>query len=289
MDQRAIEAPPAVDCGESGEIRECDPKEQGRAASSPVLPGWHCVPQAVLRAHGEEGPIDLVALREERGAALIALLEPGEEASPEEARAAFCAMLADEGFVERFGAELPVVALALPRGEDVAAAVEGAFAPLPQPALAEGWIDWLAERLAPRRSDAAIAMPRLLATPLVAPPRDETMPPRAENAPPLLVEARDETVPAPDAPLRAPSREEMTPESAGPDELLPRPMRDEAVAVARVSEGALASGEEAPPHSVLVTTPPGWLDWGASLGFAIAIVLVLLIGLALFSRSGRLF
>ncbi|MGO8918795.1 MAG: hypothetical protein ACLQJR_23080 [Stellaceae bacterium] len=159
-----------------------------------------------------------MALHPARGAALIALLEAGEEASPEEAHAAFRAMLEESGFNQRFPGELPVVALAARRAEsdELAAAVERSFDALPRLTLAEDWVDWLAERLAP--ADAEPSVPRL-----VAPARD-----------------------APEAPSEAPPA--------------PQPERRDS-----------------------------WTDWGASLGFAVGIVLAGLIGLAFLSHTGRLF
>jgi hypothetical protein len=288
MDQQALEAPPAVESGESKEICSDDREPEGEAPRlPPLMPGWCCVPQAVVRAYGEEGLIDLVVLQPERGAALVALLQPGEEASPEEARAAFCAMLADEGFGARFGGELPVVALTVQRAaaDEIATEVERAFAAMPRPSLAEAWVDWLAERLAPAPPVAAQPLPRL-----VAPVRDETMPPKPPDEAPLLAPPRDEALPQPpgDAPLRAPLRQETRADAVEPSGALPAAGREEAV-VARVNDGMLAEAAEALPQSVIAEQQPGWLDWGASLGFAVGIVLAMLVGLAVFSHNGRLF
>ena len=110
----------------------------GNEVPPPVLaplPGWRCVSRAVIRAFGEEGPVDLAALRTEHGVALIAFLAPGEEASPDEARNALRAMLHDEGFEEQFAGELPIVALTVAYGDraHLAETVERAFRGAPAP------------------------------------------------------------------------------------------------------------------------------------------------------------
>src|ERR1700722_6157371 len=78
---------------------------------SVAMPVWRWLADAVIRADGEEGPVDLVALHPARGVALIAFLDEGQEASPDEAREAFRTMLRDEGLPRRFPGELPIVAL----------------------------------------------------------------------------------------------------------------------------------------------------------------------------------
>ena len=276
-----MEAPPTVESGESEVIRS-GREPQSDPQGFPPLPGWRCVPQAVVRAYGEEGVIDLVALQPERGAALVALLQPGEEASPEEARAAFLTMLVEEGFSGRFGGELPVVALTVAHAapDDVAAAIERAFAAMPRPRLAETWVDWLAERLAPARPSAPT---------LLAPHRDEADPPKPENGVALLAPSRDEPPPlSEEHSLRAPARAESVPERNGESTTLP-PTCGTEIAATPASEAlpAVTAGE--PAQSVVAEPQPSWLDWGASLGFAVGILLVMLIGLAVFSHNGRLF
>lgn len=162
--------PQMLDVVESRE--QPDGQERREPPAPAFIPGWRCLRRAVVRAEGEEGFIDLVALHPARGAALIALLQPGEEASPEEARAAFRTMLDEAGFAARFSGELPVVALAAGPSEadQLAAAVERSFAALPRLNLAEDWVDWLAERLTPAPADAEPPRPRL-----VAPVRDEVV------------------------------------------------------------------------------------------------------------------
>ena len=223
--------------------------ERREPAPPALIPGWRCVPQAKIRADGEEGFVDLAALNPTRGVALVALLEPDEEASPEEARAALRRMLEEEGFEQRFPGELPVVALTQRRDEadQLATAVETAFDTLPRPCVAEDWVDWLAERLASKPAAAEPPRPQL-----VAPPRDEPAPERVAEV--LLL---------------APPRDE------------PAPPLAEAIAV--------PADADAPPQSVSPPSHQSWLDWGVSFGFAVGAVLVLLFALALLSHSGRLF
>ncbi len=149
--------------------------------TSIAIPGWHCIANAVIRAYGEEGPVDLLALKAGRGAALVGFLEPGQEASAEEAAEAFRTMLRDLGFEQRFPGELPVVALAVPResASALAQTIEAAFASTPWPSLPAGWVEWIVERLdpaarpapAPTREAAARASEFLppLETPAAAP------------------------------------------------------------------------------------------------------------------------
>ena len=159
-----------------------------------LIPGWRCVLKARILAQGEEGFVDLAALHPARGVALLALLEADEEASPEEARAALRTMLVEAEFERRFPGDLPVVALVQRRREveQLAAAVERAFAALPRPSVAEDWVDWLAERLSPAAADES---PRPC---LMAPARDETAPERVADAP-LLAPPSDEEPPAAEA------------------------------------------------------------------------------------------
>jgi hypothetical protein len=249
---------------------------------SPVIPGWRCLPGAVIRAGGEEGPVDLAALHPARGVALIAFLDEGQEASPEEARDALRTMLRDEGLQRRFPGELPIVALPVPRTAraQLAATVDQAFAGMPAPTLPAGWVDWLAERLAAERPSAAV--PRL-----VAPSRDEPMPEKIVSA--LLLTSVAEP------PMAA----------AGPR--LVAPQRDDAMSakapgaiVLAASDHLEAMPEKAPPDSGIAApteTLPlsemeprrNWLDWGATLGFALGMVAALIAGLTAVLRNGRLF
>src|SRR5690348_6142901 len=171
--------------------------------SSPsLLPGWRSVARAVIRVAGEEGSLDLVALHPGRGVALIAFLDDGEVASPEEARSAFLTWLGDEGFHRRFPGELPVVALAVPRQAstaELAKRLDLAFAATPAPGLSEGWVDWLGDQLVPSRA--------------------------AKAAPVTLVAAQDvdaaNAAPVPTLTLPAPSSAEAPPpEHTGADRLL---------------------------------------------------------------------
>src|SRR5260221_1915160 len=137
----------------------------GLAPSAPALiPGWRCLPGAVIRAGGEEDPVDLAALNAARGVALIAFLDEGQEASPEEARDALRTMLRDEGLQPRFPGELPIVALPVPRAAlaQLAATVEHAFSGMSAPTLPAGWIDSLGERPAAQPPHPDPAAPRPL-------------------------------------------------------------------------------------------------------------------------------
>ncbi|HWI26823.1 MAG TPA: hypothetical protein VN668_07610 [Stellaceae bacterium] len=214
-----------------------------------LIPGWRCLPRALIRANGEEGYVDLAALNAVRGVVLVALLEPDEEASPEEARTAFLAMLEQEGFERRFPGELPVVALAQRRAEadQLAAAVDRAFAALPPVSFAEEWVEWLAERLGPDAPPPAVEP----APALSAPRRDEAPPERATDALPLL----------------APTREEEAVESAPPIE---------------VSAEMPPQSEPEQAASVL-----DWgASFGFAAGVVLALLVGLL---ALLSRAGRIF
>lgn len=276
MAEQLLDPPAPVESVEKEER-----SERREPAAPALIPGWRCLPNATVRAYGEEGFVDLIALKPTRGVALIALLDAGEEASPEEARAAFRAMLADEGFADAFPGELPVVALAEPRAaaDRLGAAVERAFAELPRPSVAGDWEEWLAERLAPARPTAAAEPPRPR---LVAPLRDETPAKPACEA--LLAPPRDEA-PAKLAgeALLAPHRDETPARLAGDALLAPQP--DEALPAAAESGGIAAPAEAQPLSQALLSH--AWLDWGMSFGFAIGIVLAVLVGLALISHGGR--
>lgn len=244
-----------------------------REPSPPTLiPGWRCVSPAIVRAGGEEGFIDLVALHPGRGVALIALLDAGEEASPEEAHAAFRTMLEEAGFRLRFSGELPVVALAERRADAdrLAATVERRFAALPRPELAPDWVEWVTERLLPP-SAAPAPVPRLTAA------REEPLP--AAAAPtllPPLTAAREDPSSAPAA--EAPVLQLIA------DRAEPAPAPAELLAVAQTPPAAESPAVNLPP-----APPRGWIDYGGSLGFSVGIVLVLLLGLALLTHAGRLF
>jgi hypothetical protein len=204
-----------------------------------LLPGWRSVARAVIRVAGEEGSLDLVALHPERGVALIAFLDEGETASPEEAQSAFRAWLDDQGFRRLFPGELAIAALLVPRlasGAELAKRLDRAFAATPKPGVPVGWIDWLADHLVPSRAEKVTAT--------LAAAR-EAEPAAAAPTPVLL--------------LQAPSSEDATP-----------PAQSDA--------GPLLTAADALPQS----TPPrvrGWLDWGASLGFAFGMVAALVMGL----------
>ena len=139
-------------------------------------PGWRCVPDAVIRAHGEAGPVDLVALHPRAGVVLAAFVAAGEEASPDEAVAAFRAMLAELDFVRRFRGRVKVAALVVEpaRRHRLAAAIREAAGALPDAPPEPGWVEWLAQELAPGRAADA---PRLgapdepILPPLAPPPK----------------------------------------------------------------------------------------------------------------------
>src|SRR6185437_14429482 len=194
-----------------------------------LIPGWRCLPGALIRAYGEEGPVDLAALHPARGIALVAFLDEGQVASPDEARDALQVMLRDEGLPRRFPGELPIIALPVPHSARarLAATVEQAFSGLPAPTLPPGWVDWVAALLDKRPE----VVPALR---LVAPRRDEPTPdkilsallltpvtePATAAAPRLIAPQRDEDAAA-KAPssivLAAPIRAAPTPETAAPD------------------------------------------------------------------------
>lgn len=250
----------------------------------PVLPGWRCLAGAVIRAHGEEGLVDLAALHPAHGVALVGFLDENEEGSPEEASDALRLMLREERFEQRFPGELPIVALLVPRDAHahLAAHLERSFADHPPPTVPAGWSEWLAERLIPPRPALAeLPRPRLVAPAraeaesqtarpegfLVAPVRDQ-MPDKAETGVILVAPPKDDgqVAPAGAALIIVPSKE---------------PVAD------KTAESALPGPEE-PPVSA-PGSPHRWLDWGMSLGFALGIVIALMVGLALVSRNGRLF
>ena len=215
--------------------------------------------------------------------ALIAFLEEGQEASPEEARDALQVMLRDEGLSRRFPGELPIVALPIPHsaGARLAATVEHAFSGMPAPTLPPGWVDWLAERLA-AKPPAAVPALRLL-----APRRDEPTPDKVFSAL-LLTSVTDPAMTAVPR-LVAPQRDDVATENPASGIVLTAPTRGAPTAEMATPESAIAAPViEAPP-------PPeaeprrNWLDWGATLGFALGMGAALIAGLTAVLRNGRLF
>jgi len=282
------EAMPSTDGSPMAEQILDRPAEARRAASeignglapsaAGLIPGWRCLPGAVIRAHGEEGPVDLAVLHPARGVALIAFLDEGQEASPEEARNALRTMLRDEGLQRRFPGELPIVALPVPRAAhaQLAVTVEHAFSGMPAPTLPPGWVDWLAERLAAARPSTAPTASRLL-----APRRDEPMPEKVVSAL-LLTSAAEPAMTAAVPRLLAPQRDDPMPEKAAGGIVLAGPARVETTPEkATLDNEAAMPPETAPQHN--------WLDWGATLGFALGMVAALIAGLTALLRNGRLF
>jgi hypothetical protein len=278
MTEQTLDRPaePLLAAGEGGSLAQSE-------APAPI-PGWRCLPDALIRAYGEEGPVDLAALHPTRGVALIAFLEDGQEASPEEARDALRAMLDDEGLSRRFPGELPIVALPVPQGARarLPVMVEDAFAGIPAPTLAPGWVDWLAERLAPKRQAGAPLL-RLL-----APRRDEPAPDKAFSA--LLLTSVTEPAPAATAPrLVAPQRDNAPAEKAAGGILLMAPMRPALTPAPAIPDSAIAAPAEALPPPAEVESRRNWLDWGATLGFALGMASALIAGVTAVLRNGRLF
>ena len=213
--------------------------------SPSLLPGWRCIARAVIRVAGEEGYVDLVALHPGHGVALIAFLNEDELASPEDARRACLEWLREEGLDRRFPGELPVVALAVPR-------------------LASA--DELAEHLA--RAFATLPPPGV-GTDWIDWLADHLVPSRVNAATPAAIPLAasrdsDEPEPASGPALRGPSAAETTPAE-------------------RTDANLLREAAEALPHSP-AASGRGWLEWGASLGFAVGMVLALLAGMLALSR-----
>jgi hypothetical protein len=223
------------------------PPDRSEPPAPAPLPGWRSIPHAIVRARGEEGYIDLVALHPQKGVALLAFLEKDEVADPAEARALFEEMLREMELARHFPGLLPVVALALEETTDeLGRQLERAFAGEQAPTLPPGWVEWLVDRLAPSPRPPGEPPPRL-----AAPPRDDEAPP-----------------PSIGTLLMAPSRVD------------PSDVRHAVDAI------------EAPNPAPAQTPKAGglrWVDWAMGLGFASGIVLALLIVLALFSHTGRLF
>src|SRR5260221_10869501 len=80
----------------------------GLAPSAPALiPGWRCLPGAVIRAGGEAGPGDLAAPHSPPRVAPIAFPHEREEANPEEACDPPRTMLRGEGPPPRLSRQPP--------------------------------------------------------------------------------------------------------------------------------------------------------------------------------------
>jgi hypothetical protein len=171
-------------------------RAKGEAARSEplppaLLPGWRAIPHSIVRAGGEEGYIDLIALHPQKGVALLAFLHKDEVADTDAARAAFADMLREAEFAQHFPGSLTIIALALSApADDLDRRLERAFAAEPAPTLPPGWVAWLEGRLAPAAPAKTEPPPRL-----AAPIRDEDAPPPSIGA--LLVapsRTDDETV-----------------------------------------------------------------------------------------------
>ncbi|HEV2549472.1 MAG TPA: hypothetical protein VGU20_19295 [Stellaceae bacterium] len=146
-----------------------------------LLPGWRAIPHAIVRARGEEGYIDLVALHPQKGVALLAFLEKDQIADTDAAREAFADMLRETEFAQHFPGSLPILALALSApADDLDQRLERAFAAEPVPTIPPGWVKWLEGRLIPAAPPRTESLPRL-----VAPIRDDDAPPPSIGA--LLV------------------------------------------------------------------------------------------------------
>jgi hypothetical protein len=142
---------------------------------------WRCIPDAVIRAYGEEGRVDLALLHPEHGIALVGFLDEGEEASPDEATEAFRAMLREDGFAGHCPGDVPVRAFAVPPSAVTALpdTLREACAAAPASTAPPEWVDWLAGRLAPAARHEEPAWPSV-----VLPRRDEPVPdaPGADGA-----------------------------------------------------------------------------------------------------------
>jgi hypothetical protein len=147
----------------------------------------------MIRAGGEAGPVDLAALHPRLGVVLVAFVDAGEEASPEEAVAAFRTMLEEIGFAGRFPGRLNVAAITLGpnRRARLAEAIRAAAGDGPESPAADDWIGWLALRLAeplptpdlprlvaPHRADE----PRPRGDARLAAPRERLVPPEGVPA-----------------------------------------------------------------------------------------------------------
>jgi hypothetical protein len=174
--------------------RPDDPAATAAALAAALGRRWRVIADAVLRVAEEEGRVDLVALHPRRGIALVGFLAGGEEANPEEAVAAMRAMLAKLAIARHFPGQVTVVALLAPLGvmasadgaKRLATTVRAAFVGTSPTTAAAGWVDWLAERLAPAdeterggpygESARGAGLPRL-----IAPRRDEEPPSAGEG------------------------------------------------------------------------------------------------------------
>jgi hypothetical protein len=174
--------------------RPDDPAATAAALAAALGRRWRVIADATLRVGEEEGKVDLVALHPRRGIALVGFLTAGEEANPEEAVAAMRAMLEELDIARHFPGQVTVVALLAPLGvmaspgglKRLATTVRAAFIGTSPTAAAAGWVDWLAERLAPAdvpksagprgKGGQAPDLPRL-----VAPRRDDEPPSAGEE------------------------------------------------------------------------------------------------------------
>lgn len=120
---------------------------------------WRLYRDRMVRAGGEEGRIDLVLVNPRVGVALLGIVEDAEEATPEDAVAAFRTMLAEHGFAARFPGHLPVVALVVAPSDrsDLRTRIEAAFSVLPRIGITEdAWVGRIAALIeAPDREPAA--------------------------------------------------------------------------------------------------------------------------------------
>jgi hypothetical protein len=148
------------------------------------------------------------------------------------------------------------------------------------PTLREGWVDWIAERLVAGRPSIVPAPPRLL-----APCRDEPMPEKVVSA--LLLTSVAEPPAAAGPPLSA---HRDSPASTKPADglALAAPGREEGETDKTAADNEIAAPTEAPPVSEMEGRH-NWLDWGATLGFALGMVAALIAGLTAVLRNGRLF
>jgi hypothetical protein len=198
----------------TGDTLERGKGEVGRSEPLPpaLLPGWRAVPHAILRARGEEGYVDLLALHPQKGVALLAFLEKDEVADADAAREAFADMLREADFAQLFPGSLPIVALVLSAPADnLDRELERAFAAEPVPTVPTGWVEWLEGRLAPA-AKPPLEPPLRLAAPI----RDDATPPPSIGA--LLVapaRADDEEVGEP-AGIEAPDPAPPAPSAVGP-------------------------------------------------------------------------
>jgi hypothetical protein len=143
--------------------------------------GWGVFRDCVVSAGGETGRFDFVLLHAERGIALLAVVEPGEEIDGEAAVEAMRTMLREGGFPELFATLPAIAALAVAPGDcehlgpRLSRALDGA-APHPNDS---DWPDWVAGRMAvgaaPSPQEAPPSRPAASLAP-AAPPRPSDPP-----------------------------------------------------------------------------------------------------------------